>query len=90
MLQHDIRVRLLKNSEKLKRPDESKKQIDVGPKSDSDLKQIFNDLYLGVSKTKERVNRLLCEWKDCHNNSKFDNVELLCTHCKEYLECVDT
>lgn len=76
--------------QQLKRSNEKTDDFDIGPKSDADLKHIFNDLYLGVSKIKEQKSHRLCQWKNCPCESEFENVEMLYIHCKKHIERADT
>ena len=63
--------------------------IELGPKSNSDLQQIFDDLFTGLKKNKEKRINPVCLWKNC-TSPHCENVEELLRHCKTLIEHVNT
>ena len=58
----------------------------IGPKSDGNLKHMFNRLIDGVEKRKEKLENPVCEWSKCKES--FQNVEELYSYCKDLIENV--
>ena len=59
--------------------------IEIGPKSNSDFQRIFNNLYVGLEKNKEKKSNPLCLWEHC-GSPAFENVEELFRHRKSRSE----
>ena len=45
--------------------------IEVGPTSNSDLRQIFQNLYTGLEKNKEKLQKPICHWENCTSKNCF-------------------
>lgn len=63
--------------------------IEVGPTSNSTLQNIFQNLYMGLERKKEKRQKPICHWENCES-SEFQNVEDLFHHCKNHIERLDT
>ena len=75
--------------QKAERLDEHRQKMTlIGPKSDNDLKYIFNKLHEGVDQRKQKLLNPICKWDNCQK--KFENVEELYCHCKEHIDKLDT
>ena len=61
----------------------------VGPKSDGDLKHMFNELYAGLERNREKRTKPVCLWESC-KSPIFENVEEMFVHCKSHIERIDT
>ena len=64
-------------------------KVELGPNTNSDLQHIFNDLYIGLEKNKEKRSNPVCSWEHCPSR-EFENVEELFRHCKGHIERLDT
>jgi hypothetical protein len=55
----------------------------VGSKTDSEFRQLFEDLFHGLKKKVEKNNDKACYWDNCNSNNDFNTAELLLKHVKE-------
>ena len=61
----------------------------MGPKSDGDLKQMFNELYADLERNRDKRTKPVCLWESC-KSPIFENVEEMFVHCKSHIERIDT
>ena len=69
---------------KMKRLEQHQQNMStVGSNTDSELRQLFQELYSGIKNKIEKHDNKICYWDNCNVDNEFDTHDLLLKHIKD-------